>query len=105
MSRRLIKGTRSLYLQHRKRLFLIAMSSIVFSVPILSYVAYALNHGYTTLEHLAENRDITTIRNMIRSARGDFERSSFLLTPFSWIPLEQVDMIHRASAGGLALTR
>ena len=42
---------------------------------------------------------------MIRSARGDFERSSFLFAPFSWIPLDSLDTVHRASIGGLALTR
>ena len=42
---------------------------------------------------------------MIRSARGDFERSSFLFAPFSWIPMDRVDTVRRASAGGLTLTR
>ena len=42
---------------------------------------------------------------MIRSARGDFERSSFLFAPFSWIPIASIDTVARASAGGLALTR
>jgi hypothetical protein len=71
---------------------------VLFSIPILSYVAYALNHGYTILENLADQREPATIRDMVRSARGDFERSSFLLTPFSWIPLAQVDSIDRATA-------
>lgn len=78
---------------------------LVFSIPVLSYVAYALSHGYQTLEAIADIRDPQTIRSMIHSARGDFERSSFLFAPFSWIPMERVDTVRRASAGGLALTR
>ena len=77
----------------------------VFSIPVLSYVAYALTHGYSTLEDLAGIRDPQTIRSMIHSARGDFERSSFLFAPFSWIPIAPIDTLHRASEGGLALTR
>ncbi len=77
----------------------------VFSIPVLSYVVYALTHGYSTLEDLAGIRDPQTIRSMIYSARGDFERSSFLFAPFSWIPIAPIDTLHRASEGGLALTR
>jgi hypothetical protein len=78
---------------------------LVFSIPVLSYVAYALSHGYSTLEAIAGTRDPQIIRSMIHSARGDFERSSFLFAPFSWIPMDRVDTIRRVSAGGLALTR
>lgn len=78
---------------------------LIFSIPVLSYVAYALNHGYDTLQDLAGVRTPETIRTMIRSARGDFERSSFLFAPFSWIPIGYIDTVRRASAGGLALTR
>ena len=77
----------------------------IFSIPVLSYVAYALSHGYQTLQDLAGVRTPETIRTMIRSARGDFERSSFLFSPFSWIPIASIDTVARASAGGLALTR
>ena len=70
---------------------------VIFSIPILSYVAYALNHGYTILEKIADTREPDIIRDMVRSARGDFERSSFLLTPFSWIPLTKVDSVYRAT--------
>lgn len=71
---------------------------VVFSVPMLSYVAYSLNHGYATLESITRAHDPQTIRNMIHSARGDFERSSFLLAPFSWIPVDRVDTIAKISA-------
>lgn len=74
------------------------MACIIFSVPTLSYVVYALSHGYSTLEHLTDTRDINQVRSMIRSARGDFERSSFLLSPFSWIPVDQIDTVRRATA-------
>lgn len=71
----------------------------VFSVPMLSYVAYSINHGYNTLESITRTHDAATIRNMIHSARGDFERSSFLLAPFSWIPVDRVDAVAKISAG------
>jgi hypothetical protein len=77
----------------------------VFSIPVLSYVAYALTHGYQTLQDLAGVRTPETIRTMIRSARGDFERASFLFSPFSWIPMGQIDTVRRSAVGGLALTR
>ncbi len=105
LARRLAKGARTLYMRHRKRTFLVLMACIIFSVPTLSYVVYALSHGYSTLEHLTDTRDINQVRSMIRSARGDFERSSFLLSPFSWIPVDQIDTVRRATAWGLALTR
>lgn len=60
---------------------------VIVSVPIVSYVVYAIGHGYTTLEHLADNRDPMQIRTLVRSARGDFERANFLIAPISWLPL------------------
>lgn len=71
----------------------------IFSIPLLSYVTYALTHGYSTLESLAGMRNPATIRDTIRTARGDFERANFLLTPFSWIPLDRIDTVYRISAG------
>lgn len=68
-------------------------------------MAYALSHGYETLQALSAVRTPETIRTMIRSARGDFERASFLFAPFSWIAIGPIDTVRRASLGGLALTR
>ena len=84
---------------------MILIGFFVFSIPVLSYVAYALTHGYSTLEAIAGIRDPQAIRSMIHSARGDFERASFLFSPFSWIPIDHIDTVRRASLGGLALTR
>lgn len=105
LARRTLKWAKMLLRKHQKRLVYTLAIFILVSVPMLSYVAYALGHGYTTLEHLADTREPTTIRDMIRSARGDFERSSFLISPFSWIPIDRIDTVRRATAGGLALTR
>ena len=103
--RRIKRSIQSFFVVHQKRIFLAMVAFVIFSIPILSYVAYALNHGYTILEKLADIREPAIMRDMVRSARGDFERSSFLLTPFSWIPLNQVDSVRRATAWWLALTR
>ncbi len=84
--------------QYRKRALVSLFAFAILSVPLLSYVVYALNNGYSILEQIADEREPQVIRTMIRSARGDFERSNFLLTPFSWIPLSQVDSIHRVTA-------
>ena len=105
VARRLLKWAKSLYRQHQRQIVMTLIGFFVFSIPMLSYVAYALSHGYETLQDLAGVRTPETIRTMIRSARGDFERSSFLFAPFSWIPIASIDTVARASAGGLALTR
>ncbi len=105
VARRLLKWAKSLYQQHQRQIVISLIAFFVFSIPVLSYVAYALSHGYETLQDLAGVRTPETIRTMIRSARGDFERSSFLFAPFSWIPIASIDTVARASAGGLALTR
>ncbi len=105
LARRAYKWTRSLYRQHRKQVLTVLFWLVVFSVPALSYVTYALSHGYETLEKIAHTRDPSTIRTLIRSARGDFERSSFLLAPFSWIPVDKVDTVDKIARWWLALTR
>ena len=105
VARRLLKWARTLYGTHQRQIAMTLIGLLVFSIPVLSYVAYALSHGYQTLQDLAWVRTPETIRTMIRSARGDFERSSFLFAPFSWIPIASIDTVARASAGGLALTR
>ena len=104
-ARRITKATQAYYSNHRKQIFLTIIGIFIFIIPVLSYVVYALNHGYSTLETITETRDPNTIRTIIRSARWDFERANFLFTPFSWIPLDQIDLIRRLSAGWLALTR
>ncbi|MBC7498070.1 DUF4012 domain-containing protein [Candidatus Gracilibacteria bacterium] len=103
--RRVLHGAQSWYRHHRKQIGRIVVGLLVFSIPVLSYVAYALTHGYQTLQDLAGVRTPETIRTMIRSARGDFERASFLFSPFSWIPIGQIDTVRRSAAGGLTLTR
>lgn len=105
LAKRAYKWARSLYFKHRRRALVSVLGVAVFSVPMLSYVAYSINHGYNTLESITRTHDAATIRNMIHSARGDFERSSFLLAPFSWIPVDRVDAVAKISAGWLALTR
>ncbi len=52
LTRRMIKGTRMLITQHRKQIALTVIGLLVISIPVLSYVAYSLNHGYSTLENL-----------------------------------------------------
>ncbi len=105
LTRRIIKETYQYYINHRKQIYLTIIGILVFTIPVLSYIAYALNHAYSTLEHITDTRNPDTIRTMIRSARGDFERSNFLFTPFSWIPMDRIDVVQRLSAGWLALTR
>lgn len=105
MARRLLLGMGSLYRLYRRRIILSLALICLVSIPMLSYVAYALTHGYSTLESLAGVRESQTIKSVIRTARGDFERASFLFAPFSWIPLDRVDTVRRATLGGLALTR
>jgi hypothetical protein len=105
LTRRFAKGTKTLLKKHQKRILYVASMVVIVSVPIVSYVVYAIGHGYTTLEHLADNRDPMQIRTLVRSARGDFERSNFLIAPISWLPIAKIDAARRATAGGLALTR
>lgn len=99
LTRRIIKETYQYYINHRKQIYLTIIGILVFTIPVLSYIAYALNHAYSTLEHITDTRNPDTIRTMIRSARGDFERSNFLFTPFSWIPMDRIDVVQRLSAG------
>lgn len=105
IARRQVKETKNLWKKHRKRIFVGMASILALSVPMLAYVGYAVSHGYDTLEKIASSRDPNEIRSLVRSARGDFERSSFLFSPFGWIPVSQIDSVKRATNGGLSLTR
>jgi hypothetical protein len=65
---------------------------------MIGYVAYAVPHGYATLQSLITMRDPIEIRDHIHQVRGEFERSSFLWAPFAWIPISQIETIDHAIA-------
>lgn len=76
----------------------------LFVVPMLFFIKFSVENGYNRLLTLKDAKNITEVKNIIQSSRSDFERAEFLFLPFSWIPLETVDLVNRATSGGKKLT-
>ena len=64
---------------------------------------FSVESGYNRLLALSSANNISEVKNLIHSSRSDFERAQFLFAPFSWIPLEIVDTVGRATEGGRAV--
>ena len=64
---------------------------------------FSVENGYNRLLALSSANNISEVKNLIHSSRSDFERAQFLFVPFSWIPLEIVDTVGRATEGGRAV--
>ena len=68
----------------------------VMTVPIIGYVRYSVEHAYNSLSTLDTVASMEERKNIVFEAKRDFEKSRALFTPFSWIPLAQVELADAA---------
>ncbi len=105
MVRRAVKGTGHLLRRNRKP---IAFGFAIFfacSVPLLFFVKTGIEQWYAQLSALSHATGSLAIQQHALSARGYFERAHIVFLPFSWIPMEQIELADTALRGGLALSR
>lgn len=105
MMRRAVKGTVHLIRSHKKPIALTFWVFLVASIPLLLFVKVSVEAWYRELLSLPEATWAPEVRDHIRAARGHFERSRVVFFPFSWIPIEQIQIAKGALLGWLALTR
>lgn len=104
-TRRYMRQWSNRILIHKKPILrFLAMCVLVF-LPTIFYTKFSVENGYNTLKSLAYAKNMTEVQEKTTAARRDFERAQFLFLPFSWIPLETVDLVNRATAGGQSLAR
>ncbi len=65
---------------------------LVASIPLLFFVKLSVEAGYQELLSIPQATGALEVRHHIKSARGHFERSRVVFMPFSWIPLEQIQV-------------
>lgn len=73
-------------------------------IPTILFVKFSIENGYNRLLTISQAKNIAEIKNIIRASKNDFERAEFLFFPFSWIPMDSVDLAQRATLGGKKLT-
>lgn len=105
MVRRRAKMVKRFLKKNRKGIIGTIAMTFLFVVPVLWYVKISVQDGYLRLLSLPKAQNIAEAQQIVQGARMDFERANFLFLPFSWIPLETVDLAHRVSMGWLSLTR
>lgn len=99
MMRRRTKMVKRFLKKNRKGIVGTIAMTMLFVVPMLWYVKISIQDGYNKLLALPKVQNIAEAQNIVHEARMDFERANFLFLPFSWVPLETVDLAHRASLG------
>ena len=65
---------------------------LVASLPLLFFVKISVEAGYKELLSIPQATGALEVRHHIKAARGHFERSHVVFMPFSWIPLEQIQV-------------
>jgi hypothetical protein len=105
MMRRTTKEARRWTKEHRRSIAGIVFTLVVTMVPILFFVKNSIENGYEKLLWLQNASNISEIRDIVDSARDDFERANFLFFPFSWIPSDTIDIADRATKWWRSLTR
>jgi hypothetical protein len=105
MMRRAAKWTVHLVKSHKRPIYMTFGAFLVASIPLLFFVKLSVEAGYQELLSIPQATGALEVRHHIKSARGHFERSRVVFMPFSWIPLEQIQVAKWALLGGLSLTR
>lgn len=86
------------FLQNRKKQLIYTFASIFLLIfPIVFFVKFSLESGLHKLLSLRGANNFSEVKKTVYSAKNDFERAKFLFLPFSWIPVDSVDMVNRAT--------
>lgn len=97
MMRRRVKSAKKFLRRNRRGIVGTLAMMLLLTAPVLWYVKLSLEDGYAKLASLTRVTDVVEAKKVTSSARVSFERAHFLFLPFSWIPLEPVDLVRRAS--------
>lgn len=82
---------------HKRQLIYIFASIFLLIFPLVFYIKFSLENGLHKLLSLRNVSSFSEVKKTVHSAKNDFERAKFLFLPFSWIPIDTVDMVNRAT--------
>ncbi len=102
--KKFFKKSRFFFRRNKKTLSWGFATFFLFVVPMLFFIKFSVENGYNRLLTLKDAQNISQVKRIIQDSRSDFERAEFLFLPFSWIPLDTVDLVNRATSGGKKLT-
>lgn len=92
------KNSFSFFTDHKKGI-LMTMATIFLTVlPIIFFIKFSIENGIETIASLKNSQNLSDFKSRVHSAKTDFDRAHFLFLPFSWIPIDSVDMINRATS-------
>ncbi len=90
--------------KNRRGIMGVVVTVFVMTVPVLWYVRYSVERAYNSLSTLGSMLTLEERKHIVFEAKRDFEKSRALFTPFSWIPLSQVELADAAIEWGFHMT-
>ncbi len=103
--RRSVKITRKCISKNRRPIIIAFSWFVLCSLPLLYFVKFSIESWYNELKSLSHATWSSDIRHHALMARGHFERAWVVFLPFSWIPIDTVDLANHALRGWLATSR
>lgn len=104
-SRRFFRESQKFFYKNQKKIIYVFATILMIFLPMIWFIKFSVESGYNRLLLLREAKNFSEIKNSIQKSKQDFERANFFFAPFSWLPIETVDMVDRAIVGGQTLTR
>lgn len=95
--KRFSRHSKFFWRRHKKVITRTLASFFLILVPIIFFIKFSVESGYNKLLHLTNAKNISELQALSHSAKTDFERADFLFLPFSWIPLDTVNVVKTAT--------